>query len=89
MSHKVHKQTVDVRSGTPTQDSLLGRTEVEVLGLPWHHLTWTWSPCPLPHSQVWFLCFAAVGLELGVLELLTVLTAQLMAGGMLEPVGLE
>lgn len=49
----------------------------------------TVPPHPLPHSQVWLLCFAALGLELGVLELLRVLTAQLMAGGMLEPMGLE
>lgn len=46
-------------------------------------------PHCVPHPRIWLSCFAALGLAMGVLELLTILTAQLMACGMLEPLGLE
>lgn len=56
------------------------------LRLSHHHLKLMWFPHSLPHPQMYFSCFAALGLEMGVLELLT---AQPMACGLLGPVGLQ
>lgn len=56
------------------------------LRLSHHHLKLMWFPHSLPHPQMYFSCSAALGLEMGVLELLT---AQPMAGGLLGPVGLQ
>lgn len=49
----------------------------------------TVPPIPFPTPRFDFCALQLWGLSLGVLELLRVLTAQLMAGGMLEPMGLE
>lgn len=56
-------------------ESVLARTEEEVLSLSLHHLkrTWLLSSSILFHTPKFGLsCLAALGLEMDVLELLTV-----------------
>lgn len=89
MPTKVHLQKAAVRGGgslpllvsfqsrtrSPMWESVLARTEEEVLSLSLHHLKGTWllSSSTLFHTPKFGLsCLAALGLEMDVLELLTV-----------------